>query len=155
MAFRKRNLLWQVIVFLVCVDKVHLKSVDPDKVGRTHPEFQNNDLIHQPVATFPSGPNNQPIQGSWMDTAKTMMQGPAGQVVVNIAKEVISRSVGGTQVLSLNLTNLLILLFLKAIIFAAGLIGAGSWNQYARGRSLITNGTCSFVAANFVEREIR
>lgn len=38
------------------------------------------------------------------------------------------------QILSLNLTNLLILVFLKALIFSAGLIGAGNWGQYARGR---------------------
>lgn len=38
------------------------------------------------------------------------------------------------QVLSLNLTNLLILVLLKALIFAAGLVGAGNWGQYARAR---------------------
>lgn len=39
------------------------------------------------------------------------------------------------QILSLNLTNLLILVLLKALIFAAGLIGAGNWGQYARARN--------------------
>lgn len=40
------------------------------------------------------------------------------------------------QILSLNLTNLLILVLLKALIFAAGLIGAGNWGHYARARSI-------------------
>lgn len=39
------------------------------------------------------------------------------------------------QILSLNLTNLLVLILLKALIFAAGLLGAGNFGQYARGRS--------------------
>lgn len=39
------------------------------------------------------------------------------------------------QILSLNLTNLLILVLLKTLILAAGLIGAGNWGQYGRARS--------------------
>ncbi|KAG4079246.1 hypothetical protein HA402_006969 [Bradysia odoriphaga] len=70
----------------------------------------------------------------WMDTAKDALSGPAGQMVVHFAKEMISRSAGNSQILSLNLTNLLILVFLKALIFSAGLIGAGNWSQYARAR---------------------
>ncbi|KAJ6635753.1 hypothetical protein Bhyg_14339 [Pseudolycoriella hygida] len=70
----------------------------------------------------------------WMDTAKNALAGPAGKMVVYFAKEMISRSSGNSQILSLNLTNLLILVFLKALIFSAGLIGAGNWGQYARGR---------------------
>lgn len=34
---------------------------------------------------------------------------------------------GGSQVVSLNLTNLLVLVLLKALIFAAGSLGAGTW----------------------------
>lgn len=76
--------------------------------------------------------DNEVQENTWTDSIKRALHGPTGQMVVHIAKEVIARQVGGTQVLSLNLTNLLILLFLKAIIFAAGLIGAGSWGQYGR-----------------------
>lgn len=72
----------------------------------------------------------------WMDTAKNALSGPAGQIMVQFAKEMISRSAGNSQILSLNLSNLLILLLLKALIFSAGLIGAGNWNQYARGRAV-------------------
>lgn len=32
------------------------------------------------------------------------------------------------------MTNLLILVLLKALIFSAGLLGAGNWGQYARAR---------------------
>lgn len=40
---------------------------------------------------------------------------------------------GSSQVISLNLTNLLVLVLLKALIFAAGSIGAGTWKGgYAR-----------------------
>lgn len=39
------------------------------------------------------------------------------------------------QILSLNLSNLLVLVLLKALIFAAGLVGAGNWGHYARSRS--------------------
>lgn len=85
-----------------------------------------------PIVDAPVYHGNQVQENTWTDTFRRALHGPTGQMVVHIAKEVIARQVGGTQVLSLNLTNLLILLFLKAIIFAAGLIGAGSWGQYAR-----------------------
>lgn len=40
---------------------------------------------------------------------------------------------GSSQVISLNLTNLLVLVLLKALIFAAGSLGAGTWKGgYAR-----------------------
>ena len=40
---------------------------------------------------------------------------------------------GGSHVVSLNLTNLLVLVLLKALIFAAGSLGAGTWKGgYAR-----------------------
>ena len=53
-----------------------------------------------------------------------------------LAKEFINRSAGGNQVLSLNVSNLFILVLLKALIFAAGMVGAGNWSQYGRGRSV-------------------
>lgn len=40
---------------------------------------------------------------------------------------------GASQVVSLNLTNLFVLILLKALIFAAGSLGAGTWKGgYAR-----------------------
>lgn len=44
-----------------------------------------------------------------------------------------STASGASQVVSLNLTNLLVLVLLKALIFAAGSLGAGVWKGgYAR-----------------------
>lgn len=37
----------------------------------------------------------------WMDTAKDALAGPAGQMVVHFAKEMISRSTGNSQVMNL------------------------------------------------------
>lgn len=50
----------------------------------------------------------------------------------NIAGSLMSRgygttAAGGSQVVSLNLTNLLVLVLLKALIFAAGSLGTGTW----------------------------
>ncbi|XP_026477716.1 uncharacterized protein LOC113383681 [Ctenocephalides felis] len=62
---------------------------------------------------------------------------PGAQIMAKFFKEVIARSTGNTQIVSLNLTTLLLLLLLKAIIFAAGLIGTGAWqHQYARSLNL-------------------
>lgn len=38
---------------------------------------------------------------SWMDTAKDALAGPAGKMAVHLAKEIISRSTGNSQVMSL------------------------------------------------------
>ncbi|KXJ83582.1 hypothetical protein RP20_CCG005139 [Aedes albopictus] len=105
-------------------------------------EFDGNDLNYNvnsrqqqhggPQAQ--AGPSTSMGRG-FAETAKDLIMSPAGQLAVSFAKEMISRSAGNSQVLSLNLTNLLILFLLKALIFAAGLIGAGNWGAYGRGRS--------------------
>lgn len=74
--------------------------------------------------------------GGLMQTARNFVNGPMGHLAVSMAKEYISRSAGGSQVLSLNLTSLLVLVLLKALIFAAGMLGAGNWAQYGRGRGI-------------------
>ncbi|XP_055908228.1 uncharacterized protein LOC129943040 [Eupeodes corollae] len=74
-------------------------------------------------------------QGSWFKSAENVLAGPAGHVVVEVAKDLLSRSTGNSQVLSLNLTNLLVIILLKVLIFAAGILGAGHWSHYGRGRS--------------------
>lgn len=76
------------------------------------------------------------MNSGFMSTARNFVSSPSGQLAVTMAKEFISRSAGGNQVLSLNLTSLLIIVLLKALIFATGLLGAGNWGQYGRGRSL-------------------
>ncbi|XP_030371649.1 uncharacterized protein LOC115621942 [Scaptodrosophila lebanonensis] len=70
---------------------------------------------------------------SWLKNAQDMFASPAGHVVVQVAKELLHRSAGNSQVLSLNLTNLLIILLLKVLIFSAGLLGAGHWSSYGYG----------------------
>jgi len=95
-------------------------------------EIRHNDIIE--LQRYQQQQQQQQSRG-FMDNAQQLIAGPAGQMVLHFAKEMISRSAGNSQILSLNLTNLLVLVLLKALIFAAGIIGAGSWAQYARGRS--------------------
>ncbi|CAL1676440.1 unnamed protein product [Lasius platythorax] len=47
----------------------------------------------------------------------------AGSMLAEIAKELMQRSTTSSQVLNLNLSNLLLLLVLKAVVFGAGYIG--------------------------------
>ena len=49
--------------------------------------------------------------------------------LVDIAMEALARASSTSEVLTLNLTNLLILIVLKAIIFGFGLFSVGSSNQ--------------------------
>lgn len=52
-------------------------------------------------------------------------------MLTSLATNLMSRGFvttgSGSQVVSLNITNLLVLVLLKALIFAAGSLGAGSW----------------------------
>lgn len=41
---------------------------------------------------------SQQVGESWLDTAKNALSGPTGQIVVHMAKEMISRSTGNSQV---------------------------------------------------------
>lgn len=97
-------------------------------------------IIGPPRRPMPELVNNNLGGGfmgsSFMNTARSFMTSPTGQMAVSMAKEFISRSAGGNQVLSLNLTSLLIVVLLKGLIFATGLLGAGNWSQYGRGRGL-------------------
>ncbi|KFB35022.1 AGAP002486-PA-like protein [Anopheles sinensis] len=115
-------LIWSALVVLVLVLAI------PEADGNVH-DFEGNDL-HNAPGTVPGHAGR-----GFTDSARDILASPAGQLAAYMAKEMISRSAGNSQVLSLNLTNLLILFLLKALIFAAGLIGAGNWSQYARGRS--------------------
>lgn len=60
--------------------------------------------------------NNQPYDNatssnSWLDSAKRLMADPAGQIVVHVAKEVISRSTGNSQVLHVLQSIKIIIIF--------------------------------------------
>ncbi|XP_023174284.2 uncharacterized protein LOC111601773 isoform X1 [Drosophila hydei] len=70
---------------------------------------------------------------TWLRSAQDMFASPAGHVIVQVAKELLHRSAGNSQVLSLNLTNLLIIVLLKVLIFSAGLLGAGHWSGMGYG----------------------
>ncbi|XP_037943526.1 uncharacterized protein LOC119676360 [Teleopsis dalmanni] len=70
---------------------------------------------------------------TWLKGVQNIVSSPAGHVAVQMAKELINRSAGNSQVLSLNLTNLLIIILLKILIFAAGMLGAGHWGGYGYG----------------------
>lgn len=98
-------------------------------------------IIGPPRRPMPELVNNNNLGGAFlgsgfMNTARSFMSSPTGQMAVSMAKEFISRSAGGNQVLSLNLTSLLIIVLLKGLIAATGLLGAGNWSQYGRGRGL-------------------
>lgn len=99
--------------------------------------FQRMPIVPPPRRPPPDFVNNNLGWGTgFMSTARSFVASPAGQMAVSMAKELISRSAGGNQVLSLNLTSLLIIVLLKALVFSTGLLGAGNWSQYGRGRGL-------------------
>ncbi|XP_036324176.1 uncharacterized protein LOC118737638 [Rhagoletis pomonella] len=87
--------------------------------------------------------NNNSLSGlverptGWLQAAQDMIASPTGHIMTQVAKELINRSTGNSQVLSLNLTNLLIIILLKILIFAAGMLGASHWGAhgYGYGRS--------------------
>ncbi|KAG7199414.1 hypothetical protein KM043_014043 [Ampulex compressa] len=54
---------------------------------------------------------------------ESFSQKGAGSMLAEIAKELVQRSTSSSQVLNLNLSNLLLLLVLKAVVFGAGYIG--------------------------------
>jgi hypothetical protein len=101
--------------------------------------YERMPVLPPPRSPMPPISNNN-LQRGWgkdlMQTAKSFVASPAGQLAMSMAKEFMARSYGGNQVLSLNISSLLTLVLLKALIFTTGLMGAGNWNQYARGRVL-------------------
>ncbi|XP_039757067.1 uncharacterized protein LOC120631514 [Pararge aegeria] len=87
-------------------------------------------------------------RSSFLETAGSFLSGTGGKVVSSLAKDFIARSTGSSQVLSLNLTNLVILIVLKALILAAGFFGAGAWKGHHYGRSLDDNKNVSYLTEN-------
>lgn len=102
-------------------------------------EYERMPVLPPPRRQSPEIVNNNLERGwtqGFMQTAKTFAASPAGQLAMSMAKEMVARSYGGNQVLSLNMSSLLILVLLKALIFTTGLLGGGNWSQYGRGRML-------------------
>ncbi|XP_075976725.1 uncharacterized protein LOC142976965 isoform X3 [Anticarsia gemmatalis] len=107
------------------------------------------------IARFDNGNDTaQYGRSSFLDAAGSFLSGTGGQVVTSIARDFIARSTGSSQVgfdcvsqvLSLNLTNLVILIVLKALILAAGFFGAGAWKGgHYYGRSLDDNKNATYI----------
>ena len=89
-----------------------------------------------PELSYNNNHHNNSWNSGFMQTAKSFVASPLGQFTMSMAKEMVARSYGGNEVLSLNMTSLFILVLLKALIFATGLLGAGNWSHYGRARTL-------------------
>lgn len=98
-------------------------------------EYERMPIHPPPRRQSPENLNNN-LERGWLQSAKTLAASPAGQFAMSMAKELVGRSYGGNQVLSLNMSSLLVLVLLKALIFTTGLLGGGNWSQYGRGRVL-------------------
>ncbi|CAF4856246.1 unnamed protein product [Pieris macdunnoughi] len=96
---------------------------------------------------------NETYRAGFLNSAGSFLSGAGGQVVSSLAKDFIARSTGTsqvgfdciTQVLSLNLTNLVILIVLKALVLAAGFFGAGAWKGHHYARSFEGNKNASYI----------
>lgn len=66
-------------------------SVDQMNYGGNHMEINNKNQNIENLA--------EPPRQTWFDTARNALSGPAGQIVVHMAKEMISRSTGNSQVI--------------------------------------------------------
>lgn len=74
--------------------------------------FAQNEIVETNFSDDPDYHQNYPNRGGvsivssgdqghgngWFDTARQALAGPAGQMVVHVAKEMISRSAGNSQV---------------------------------------------------------
>lgn len=76
-----------------------------DDVPNAQNEINEMDYNHAPADYYGSNNNNsnEGVRGhTWLDTARKSLSGPAGQMVVHMAKEMISRSTGNSQVNAIN-----------------------------------------------------
>ncbi|XP_076237916.1 uncharacterized protein LOC143181417 [Calliopsis andreniformis] len=65
----------------------------------------------------------------------------SGSMLMEIAKELVQRSTTSSQVLNLNLSNLLLLLVLKAVVFGAGYLGQhGHKGRELEGENVVSEG---------------
>ncbi|KAI5646307.1 hypothetical protein NE865_01769 [Phthorimaea operculella] len=108
--------------------------------------FDSDDHDHNDTSSYG--------RSSFLDSAGNFLSGSGGQMMSSLAKDFIARSTGSSQVgfgcisqvLSLNLTNLVILIVLKALILAAGFFGAGAWKGgHHYGRSLDDNKNATYI----------
>lgn len=96
------------VVIGVVVISIALKSVRSDDINAQneimdstysgdHMNYGKIDNIPRD-GLFDNGYGPQPPTESWLETARNAMSGPAGQIIVSMAKEMISRSTGNSQV---------------------------------------------------------
>lgn len=94
-----KNNIACILLVLFIVKSVRLEdTVSQNELSDSN--YVSEPIIHsssheKSVQTFASSPNGD----TWFDTAKRMLAAPAGQIVVHMAKEMISRSSGNSQVI--------------------------------------------------------
>lgn len=96
-------------VISVVVISVALKSVQSDDINAQNEimdsNYSDDQMNYGKIDNIPrngqldNAYNPQPPAESWLDTAKNALSGPTGQIMVHMAKEMISRSTGNSQVL--------------------------------------------------------
>ncbi|XP_049795522.1 uncharacterized protein LOC126210351 [Schistocerca nitens] len=69
------------------------------------------------------------------EEARSREEGREAAALADVARSVVARTASTSQVLSLNLTNLLILLVLKALLFGAGIFSFGLLGKHHYGRA--------------------
>lgn len=88
--------------YLVCalIVPTLIGSAVIDDVASGQNEITELDYNRAPVgyAGGYSGHNEGNGGNTWLDSARNALSGPAGQMVVHMAKEMISRSTGNSQV---------------------------------------------------------
>lgn len=99
-----RNVIW-VFIFAIVIRFVRLEDLDvqneimDSNYSGDHTKYDIQPIpANEPLQPQVYGPRPQPE--SWIDTARNALSGPAGQIVVHMAKEMISRSTGNSQVLN-------------------------------------------------------
>lgn len=83
-------------------DMAQNEVMDPN-YGDGQMNYVKMDNINRNGALDSNGYAPQPPAETWLDTARNAFSGPAGQIVVHMAKEMISRSTGNSQVFSFTL----------------------------------------------------
>ncbi|KYN15096.1 Putative odorant receptor 13a, partial [Trachymyrmex cornetzi] len=73
-----------------------------------------------------------------------------GSMLAEIAKELVQRSTTSSQVLTLNLSNLLLLLVLKAVVFGAGYIGHGYKGRELEDENIVSEGELALALGYLV-----
>lgn len=96
--------LWCVIVAcLVCESFGQHEGLDSNFIREPlEYDYTNRDKVNNAIESSGDRINGGGI--GWWDTARHALSGPAGQIIVSMAKEMISRSTGNSQV-SMNIRN--------------------------------------------------